>query len=217
MHARLHCRLGSRSPYRTRGRTEPPLERAARGAHARPAAQGAWGTSGHSPSWFPEATGSPLGPDPGQWASQQAPRAAAAPRHTGQLSRPRATGSSRVRLWPQPTRPVFSLPGRASAKPDCGRPLAGPGSTGDFPPGAGRSSRNRDKGSRRLDSQGRGHCRAAGPLWRPQGPASPPPAGCPLGGTGQQAPVMEEGRKGACFLVPSGEGPETQGEGPRLG
>lgn len=65
-----------------------------------------------------------------------------------------------------------------------------------------------DKGSRRLDSRGRGHCRAASPLWGPQGPASHPPAGRPLGGTGQQAPVMEEGaRKGACSLVPSGEEP----------
>lgn len=111
-----------------------------------------------------------------------------------QVSRPAqgATGSSRARLWPQPTRPALSLPGCAPAKPGHGRPRpapgSAPGSTGGSPPGAGHSSTNSDEGSWRLGSRRRGHCRAAGPLWGPQGPASHPPAGRPLGGQDSRPP-----------------------------
>ena len=92
------------------------------------------GIGGLTPGWQPGRPGAPAAtalagfwkPDPGQRVSRQAPNATAAPRHTGQLSRPRAAGSSGIRLWPQPTRPVFSLPGRVSAKPDHGRPPAQP-------------------------------------------------------------------------------------------
>lgn len=83
------------------------------------------GLRGLTPARQPRQPGTPTAtapagfwkPDPGQRASRQAPNATAAPRHTGQPSRPRATGGRGS---------VFSLPGRASAKPDHGRPPARP-------------------------------------------------------------------------------------------
>lgn len=154
MHARLHCRLGSRSPYPPRGRTEPPLERAASGGSPQ---AGSLGGLEH--------------PRPQPWlvSGSRTPDSGCPDRH----QTPQRLPDTRV-----------SCPGRglrAAAGSDCGHsppgpssaclavclpnptmvgPRPSPGSAGDFPPGAGYSSSHSDKGTRRPDSRGKGHCRA---------------------------------------------------------
>lgn len=111
-----------------------------------------------------------------------------------------------------PPGPSSACPAVRLPNPTTVGPRPGPGSAGDLPPRAGYSSSHSDKGTRRPDSQGRGHCRTTESSL--SGARPPPPWEA-----GQQGPPSwrRGARKGACCLVPGGERPPTQGAGRRVG
>lgn len=182
----------------------PAGEERPRGTHPNPAARQPGTPTASAPAGFWKL-------DPDSEASQQAPNATAAPRHTGQPSRPRSHGRRRdPRL--QPARP-------ASAKPDP-RPAPSPAQAplGTLLLGLAIPAAPATKGPGG-QTHGAGALQGLGPLWRPQRvqpPTRPPPAA--LGDRPAGAPIMGTGaRKGACCLVPGGERPQTRQQGPGSG
>lgn len=165
-------------PWKPRGRTEAPPERAASGDSPQPGSPAAWDTHGLSPGRLLEA-----GP-------QTAGVPTSAKRHSGSQthgSAVQAEGHGR-RRDPSSACPAERLPNLTTAGPQ-----PGPGPAGHSPPGAGYSSSPSNKGARRPDSRGRGHCRAWAPCGghRVQPPTRPPPAA--LGDRPAGGPVMEDG------------------------
>lgn len=116
-------------------------------------------------------------------------------------------------------RSVFSLPGRASAQPDHGRPPARPRPRWALSSWGWLFQQPQQQRGPAAGLTGAGALQGLGPLRRPQGAASHTPAPRRLGGQASRGP-RHGGRgpgKGLAAWSPAGSGPQTRQQGPGSG